>query len=66
MNASQSFAEPAPAPQPIYLAPPHPNYAAADNHFTWCSQTYKSYNGESDTYVDFQGVERQCIDPYNK
>jgi hypothetical protein len=61
--ASQSFAQPAPEPEPIYLAPPHPNYAAADAHFTWCTRTYSSYNGERDTFIDFQGIERVCIDP---
>jgi len=53
--------EPEPAP---YLPPPHPNYTfAEDQHVAWCSQTYRSYNAERDTFFDFQGVERRCITP---
>jgi hypothetical protein len=62
--ASQSYAEPAPAPEPVYLPPPRPNYAAVDQHVAWCTQTYRSYNAERDTFFDFQGIERRCVDPY--
>jgi hypothetical protein len=60
--ASNSFAEP--QPQPLELPPPHPNYAAADDHYAWCARTYRSYNGETDTFFDFQGIERRCVTPY--
>jgi hypothetical protein len=62
---SQSMAgPPAPEPEPMYLPPPRPNYAAVDRHIAWCTQTYRSYNAERDTFLDFQGIERLCIDPY--
>lgn len=64
--ASHPYAEPVPAPDVIYLPPPHPNYAAVDAHFAWCSKTYRSYNGERDSFIDFQGIERPCIDPYQQ
>jgi hypothetical protein len=61
--ASQAFAAP-PPPEPVYLPPPRPNLAAVDAHIAWCSQKYRSYNAERDTFIDFQGIERLCVDPY--
>jgi hypothetical protein len=63
--ASDAFARPAYVnPEPVYLPPPTPNYAAANYHFSWCSQQYRSYNAERDTFFDYQGIERPCVDPY--
>jgi hypothetical protein len=64
--ASQSYAEPVPPPEPVYLAPPHPNFAAVDQHIAWCSANYRSYNAERDTFIDFQNIERPCLDPYQQ
>ena len=64
--ASQpTYVEPV-EPDTIYLPPPHPNYAAIDTHYAWCAKTYRSYNGERDSFIDFQGIERLCIDPYQQ
>jgi hypothetical protein len=63
--ASQTYDPPPPAPEVEYLPPPHPNFAAADAHFAWCTKTYTSYNAERDSFIDFQGIERPCVDPYN-
>jgi hypothetical protein len=62
--ASQAFAAPPPPPEPVYLPQPRPNLAAVDAHIAWCSQKYRSYNAERDTFIDFQGIERLCVDPY--
>ena len=67
--ASDAFAGPQPFAEPQSFAgpqlpPPHPNYAAVDDHYTWCSRTYRSYNAETDTFFDFQGIERRCVTPY--
>jgi hypothetical protein len=65
--ASQSMAPPPPpAPEPDYLPPPRPNLAAVNRHVAWCSQTYRSYNAERDTFFDFRGIERVCLDPYQQ
>ncbi len=56
-------------PQPTYRAyappPSPPHYAgyAAERHFQWCSATYETYNGETDTWIDYRGVQRRCIGP---
>jgi hypothetical protein len=70
--ASQAFAAPAYyPPAPVYYYPPpppppmqYPAYASADPHIQWCAATYNSYNVQTDTWVDFQGVARRCIAPY--
>lgn len=68
--------QPPPPPQPyVYepyayepaLPPPHPAYnvaAVADQHVAWCSQNYRSYNAERDTFIDFEGYERPCVTPF--
>lgn len=50
---------------PAYAPPPPPDYGAyaADGHFDWCSATYESYNGETDTWIDYRGVPHRCISP---
>ena len=60
MLAAPAFAEP--PPPPLYYR----SYAAIadEEHFDWCAATYETYNGESDTWVDFRGVEHRCVEPY--
>ena len=56
------------APPPVYYAPPPPPPPYVDDydeaHIAWCSRTYRSYNAEDDTWVDYDGVIHQCIGPY--
>jgi hypothetical protein len=54
-----AYAYPPPAPPP----PPYPAYADADPHIDWCTATYPSYNGETDTWTDISGVPHRCIGP---
>ncbi len=65
-----AIAQPYPA-YPVYPAydpppPPRPYYPAyaGDAHFQWCTDNYKSYNGETDTWTDYRGVPHRCIGPY--
>lgn len=37
-------------------------YAAVSAHADWCRAKYKTYNEESDTFVDFRGVVRRCVE----
>ena len=52
---------------PAYAPPPPPpgysRYAAEEAHFRWCTATYESYNGETDTWTDYRGVPHRCIGP---
>ena len=59
-------------PEPVYPAypayappPPPPRYGAyaADAHFEWCASTYETYNGETDTWIDYRGIPHRCISP---
>jgi hypothetical protein len=57
-------------PERIYLAPPPPppppEYYAYDDseaHFQWCSATYETYNGETDSWVDYRGLPHRCVGP---
>ncbi len=54
-------------PAPIYVEPPPPPppvYAYdSDAHFQWCASTYSTYNGETDTWIDYRGVPHRCIGP---
>ena len=43
--------------------PPYPSYGE-DEHFQWCTATYESYNGETDTWTDYRGVPHLCVGPY--
>lgn len=75
--ANQAFAEPEPYyqqepaydPEPIYEPEYEPRpFQHADagaylDHVERCKATYRSYNEESDTFVDFQGVVRRCLEP---
>jgi hypothetical protein len=69
MIASQAFQQPEPyyaEPQFQEDYPPQfeQDYAAVDmDHVEWCAATYRSYNRDSDTWIDFQGVVRQCVEP---
>ena len=55
-------------PPPVYYAPypPPPPYPASytDEHMEWCAATYQSYNGETDTFVGFDGRLHRCVGPY--
>lgn len=59
--------EPAYPVYPAYAPPPPPPDAysayAAERHFQWCSATYETYNGETDTWIDYRGVPHLCIGP---
>ena len=51
---------------PAYAPPPpRPDYGAyaSDAHFQWCASTYETYNGETDTWIDYRGVPHRCISP---
>ncbi len=50
---------------PAYAPPPPPDYGAyrSEAHYQWCASTYESYNGESDTWIDYRGVPHRCISP---
>ncbi len=48
---------------PYYAYPPAPPYVGSDPHIDWCTATYRSYNGETDTWVDASGVARRCLGP---
>ena len=60
-------------PEPAYPAypayalppPPPPDYGAysSDSHFQWCASTYETYNGETDTWIDYRGVPHRCVSP---
>ncbi len=52
------------AAYPAYVPPPA-SYAAyaANRHFQWCTATYETYNGETDTWIDYRGVPHRCISP---
>ena len=53
-------------PYPAYAPPPPPpSYAAyaAEQHFEWCAATYETYNGETDTWIDYRGVPHRCFSP---
>jgi hypothetical protein len=54
-----AYPYPPPAPPP----PPYPAYADADPHIDWCTATYPSYNGETDTWTDPYGVPHRCVGP---
>ena len=62
---------PPPPPQPeyVYVAPPpppvvvYPRYAYAD-HIAWCTAHYATYNGETDTFVGYDGITYRCAGPY--
>ena len=60
--------EPRPAyAYPAYALPPPPPDSeayAAEEHFRWCSSTYETYNGETDSWTDYRGVPHRCISPY--
>jgi hypothetical protein len=67
--ANQAFAEPEPyyyQPEPIYEPEPfqHADAGAYLDHVEWCRANYRSYNEETDTFRDFQGVIRRCVAPY--
>ena len=53
-----------PAPPPGPPPPYYPGYYAGDPHFDWCSATYESYNGETDTWTDYRGIVHRCVGPY--
>lgn len=36
---------------------------AAEAHFQWCTETYQSYNGETDTWTDYRGIQHRCVSP---
>ena len=61
--------EPAYPAYPVYAPPPPPpapwNRAAyaAEQHYQWCASTYETYNGETDTWIDYRGVPHRCIGP---
>lgn len=64
--ASQAFA---PAPYYYYPYPPapppvYPSYAYGNPHTAWCAEQYSTYNPETDTWMDFQGVVHVCFGPY--
>ena len=69
--ANQAFAEPEPyyepepTSEPEYQPQPfqHADAGAYLDHVERCKATYRSYNEESDTFVDFQGVVRRCLEP---
>jgi hypothetical protein len=48
-----------PAPPPVY-----PTYAYGDPNTAWCAAQYSSYNPETNTWADFQGVIHVCFGPY--
>jgi hypothetical protein len=55
---------------PVYAVPPPEDYAAedyaayaAEAHFQWCTATYETYNGETDTWTDYRGIPHRCISP---
>lgn len=60
---------PAYRPYRAYAPPPPPpsprDYAAyaAEEHYQWCASTYETYNGETDTWIDYRGVPHRCIGP---
>ena len=49
---------PAPPPPPVY-----PRYVYAD-HIAWCTAHYATYNGETDTFVGYDGITYRCVGPY--
>jgi hypothetical protein len=55
-----------PPPPPLYAPypPSHPAYYYDDEHIAYCSAMYRSYDAETDTWVDFNGVIHQCVGPY--
>ncbi len=51
---------------PAYAPPPPPpDYAAyaSEAHYQWCASHYETYNGESDTWIDYRGVPHRCLSP---
>lgn len=58
--------QPEPA-YPAYAPPPPPPDGYADydieRHFEWCTSTYETYNGETDTWIDYRGVPHRCVGP---
>lgn len=68
--ASQAFSPPPVYYPPVQVyyppAPPvYPVYPVYGNpNTTWCAQEYRSYNPQTNTWVDFQGVVRVCYGPY--
>jgi hypothetical protein len=71
--ANQAFAEPEPYyeqepaydPEPIYEPQSfrHADAGAYLDHVERCKATYRTYNEETDTFRDFQGVVRRCLEP---
>ncbi len=46
---------PAYRPRPVY-----------SNHYSWCSNRYKSYDPGSNTWVSYGGQVRNCRSPYGR
>ena len=42
-----------------------PETALSDNHVAWCSQRYRSYRKEDNSYTSYSGRSRECISPYS-
>lgn len=65
--ASQAFAPPVYYPPVQVYYPPVPVYPVypvyGDPNATWCAQQYHSYNPQTNTWVDFQGVVHVCYGP---
>ena len=64
------YSPPPPPPAYVYVAPPpppvvYPRYVyAGDAHIAWCTQHYATYNGETDTFVGYDGITYRCVGPY--
>jgi len=63
---------PPPPPAYVYVAPPppppvvvYPRYVYASSaHIAWCTSHYSTYNGETDTFVGYDGITYRCAAPY--
>ena len=52
---------------PVVVAPPAygGGYAGGgDAHVQWCSQQYRSYDPQTDTFQPYEGPRRPCVSPY--
>lgn len=50
-----------PEPKTTPIEPP----AVSTDHVTWCSNRYRSYQPESNSYTSFSGDIRECISPFS-
>lgn len=40
--------------------------ALSDEHVAWCSQRYRSYRPETNSYTPYSGGSRECVSPYTE